>query len=207
MQRIIRTCFVSILGLSAAACAAHGQVTVQGPPPPPPPAATVVVERPAPPPPQVVVVQRPAPPPPVVVVQQPPPPPPPPPPPAVHPAYLHALSDLRSARFNLARRGGDPTMRWDEAVAIAAIDRAIAEIKRASIDDGKSLDDHPPVDAHEPRVGRMHRALSALRAAHHDVNEEEDNAYAQGLKARAIHHIDEAIRLTEQGVAEAERGI
>jgi hypothetical protein len=203
MRRFIRTCFLSVLGLGAAACSAHGQVTVQGPPPPPPP-ATVVVERPPPPPPrQVVVVERPAPTPPVVVVQ----PPPPPPPPAVHPAYLHALSDLRSARFNLIRKGGDPTMRWDEAVAIAAIDRAIAEIKRASIDDGKNLDDHPPVDAHEPRVGRMHRALSALRAAHHDVNEEEDNAYAQGLKARAIRHIDEAIRLTEQGVAEAERGI
>jgi hypothetical protein len=206
MQPFVRTFLVSIVSLGASACAAHGQVVVQGPPPPAPPQATVVVEapRPPPPPPPVVVVQRPAPPPPVVVVQ---PPPPPPPPPAVHPAYLHALSDLRSARFNLARKGGDPTMRWDEAIAIAAIDRAIAEIKHASIDDGKNLEDHPPVDAREPRIGRLHRALAALRAAHHDVNEEEDNAYAQGLKARAVHHIDEAIRLTEQGVAEAERGI
>jgi hypothetical protein len=179
---------MSILGLAAMACSAHGQVGVQAPPPP---TETVVVGTAPPPPPP------PAPPPPAVVVQQ----PAPPPPPAVHPAYRHALTDLRNARFNLARRGGDPAMKWDEAVAISAIDRAIAEIKQAAIDDGKNLDDHPPVDAHEPRMGRLHKALSALRAAQKDVNQEEDNAYASGLKARAIRHIDEAIRLTEQGIS------
>jgi hypothetical protein len=127
MQSFVRTSVFSVLGLAAMACSAHGQVAVQAPPPP---EATVVVGT-APPPP---------PPPAQVVVVQPPPPPPPPPPPAapVHPAYLHALSDLREARFNVARRGGDPVMKWDEAVAIGAIDRAIKEIKEASIDDGKS---------------------------------------------------------------------
>jgi hypothetical protein len=131
------------------------------------------------------------------------------PPPAAaegaHPAYLHALSDLRNARFNLARRGGDPDMKWDEHVAIETIDRAINEIKRAAIDDGKSLDDHPPVDA-EPRAGRLHKALASLHAAHDDVDREEDNAFASGLKARAVHHIEDAISLTERGIAAAERG-
>jgi hypothetical protein len=120
---------------------------------------------------------------------------------AAHPAYLHALADLRNARFNLQRKGGDPAMKWSEGSAIGAIDGAIREIKLAAIDDGKDLSDHQPVDAHEPFKGRLHKALAALHAAHADVSGEEDNAYAQGLKARAIHHIDEAIHLTEQGIA------
>jgi hypothetical protein len=184
MQRFVLRSMFSVLGLTAAACSAHGQVAVEGPPPPPPETVSVVVA---------------APPPPVVVA--------PPPPPAVHPAYLHALTDLRNARFNLQRKGGDLTMKWDEAVAIGAVDRAIGDIKQASIDDGKNLDDHPALDAQEPRLGRLHKALAALRASLADVNQEEDNAYAAGLKARAIRNISEAIRLTEQGIYAAEHSI
>jgi hypothetical protein len=125
----------------------------------------------------------------------------------VHPAYLHALSDLRNARGNLERKGGDKKMKWDEHEGVVAIDKAIAEIKQAAIDDGKNLEDHPAIDAKEPRKGRLHKALDALRAAKKNVAEEEDNAYANGLKARALHHIDEAIRLTEDGVKAAEHDI
>jgi hypothetical protein len=135
---------------------------------------------------------------------QPAPAPPPPAQAGAHPAYLHALTDLRNARFNLERKGGDAQMKWDERDAVAAIDHAIEEIKRAAIDDGKDLNDHPAVDAREPRSGRLHRALAALRSAHDDVAREEDNGYAGGLKARAVHHIDEAIHHTEQGIAAAE---
>jgi hypothetical protein len=177
MQSFVRRSVLSVLGLAAAACSAHGQVAVQGPPPP---SETVVVVAA---------------------------PPPPPAPPAVHPAYLHALTDLRNARFNLIRKGGDLAMKWDEAIAIGAIDRAIADIKQASIDDGKNLEDHPAVDAHEPRIGRLHKSLAALRAALADVNQEEDNGYASGLKARAIRNISEAIRLTEQGIYAANHDI
>lgn len=187
MSTFVRATVYSILGMAAVGCAAHA--SVQAEPPPPPQATIVVGAAPAPPPPP------PAPPPPA-----PPPPAPPPPAPTAHPAYLHALTDLRNARWNLARRGGDPNMRWDEHFAIEAVDRAIAEIKRAAIDDGKNLEDHPPLDAKEPWAGRLHKAVDALRAARNDVNQEEDNAYAQGLKARAMHHIDEAIRLTEAGM-------
>jgi tetratricopeptide (TPR) repeat protein len=125
--------------------------------------------------------------------------------PHAHPAYLHALSDLRNARGNLERKGGDPQMKWDEREAVGAIERAIADIKQAAIDDGKNLQDHPPVDAREPRAGRLHKAIDALRAARKDVSEEEDNAFANGLRARGIHNIDEAIRFTEQGIGEADQ--
>ena len=120
---------------------------------------------------------------------------------AQHPAYLHALADLREARGNLERKGGNHEMKWDEHDAIGAVDRAIHEIKVAAIDDGRNPNDIQPVDGNAPYAGRLHKALAALRAARADVDKEEDNAYASGLKARALVHINEAIRSTEMGVA------
>jgi hypothetical protein len=105
---------------------------------------------------------------------------------ADHPAYLHALSDLRLARAYVY--SGDNVPQY----VIAEIDRAINEIKLASIDDGKSLDDHPPIDATLDFHGRFHRALDLLDHAHHDVNQDEDNIFARGLKHRALEHIDRA---------------
>jgi hypothetical protein len=122
----------------------------------------------------------------------------------VHPAYLRSLTDLRSARANLERKGGDRAMKWDEHDAIVEIDRAIGDIKEAAIDDGKNLGDHPPLDVKLPRAGRLHQALAALRHAREDIAKEEDNAYARGLRNRAIHDIDEAIRFTELGIHAAE---
>jgi len=149
---------------------------------------------------------RPAAPPPAVVVAT-APPPPAPVRPQVHPAYLHALSDLREAREALARRGGDPQMKWDEHGAIEAIDRAIVDVRQAAMDDGKSLQDHPPVDAKERRVGRLRKALAALKAARNDISHEEDNGAAGAARGRGIGNIDDAIRFTEQGIAEAEHAI
>ena len=123
--------------------------------------------------------------------------------PGKHPAYLHALTDLRHARAHVERRGGDPAMKWDEKVVIHEIDEAIRDIKEAAIDDGKNLQDHPPVDAKMDFTGRLHRALELLRKADKDCHEEEDNTFAKGLQKRALHHIGEAIRFTEQGMANA----
>jgi hypothetical protein len=124
--------------------------------------------------------------------------------PGAHPAFLHALSDLRYARANLEKKGGDAQMKWDESTAIGAIDRAIADIKQAAIDDGKNLDDHPAVDAKEPRAGRLHKALDTLTKARKDIQEKEDNSYAKGLRDRAVADIDSAINFTKQGISNAE---
>jgi hypothetical protein len=163
-------------------CVVHERTYSDAVPPPPPQGAPVAA---SPPPPQAAPPPRPA--------------------PGAHPWYLHALSDLRNARANLERKGGDRQMKWDEHEAIVAIDRAIRDLKEASIDDGKNLEEHPPVDAHEPRSGRLHKALAALQAARDDVAKEEDNAYANGLKNRALHDIEEAVRLTDAGVQEVAR--
>jgi hypothetical protein len=110
-----------------------------------------------------------------------------------HPAYLHALSDLRSARWLIEHRPGDWAQTSDEVAAIRQIDAAINDIKQASIDDGKNLNDHPPTDAHFDNRGRIHEALRLLGKARADVAREEDNAYANGLRNRAVGHIDGAI--------------
>jgi len=117
-----------------------------------------------------------------------------------HPAYLHALTDLRAARAHLERHDGGE-LRHEEKEAIHQIDSAIDEIKKASIDDGKDLNDHPPVDAHMDYPGRLHRAKELLEKAHRDISEEEDNHFAQGLQQRAFEHIDKAMH----EVGEAER--
>ena len=122
--------------------------------------------------------------------------------PGKHPALLHALSDLRFARANLERKGGDADVKWDEARAIGDIDSAIKKIKDAAIDDGKNLADHPAVDATLARRGRLHHALEALNAARRDVSKEEDDAFAQGLKRRALEDINVSIQRTREGLCD-----
>jgi hypothetical protein len=72
-----------------------------------------------------------------------------------HPAYLHALSDLRTARWMLEHRPGDAAVSGQEDVAITEVDAAIGEIKRAAIDDGKDIHDHPKDDVAADRPGRL----------------------------------------------------
>ena len=117
--------------------------------------------------------------------------------PGRHPAYLHALTDLRHARAHLGQFAATEHMDREEQHAIEEIDKAIGEIKHAAIDDGKNLEDHPPVDAHMDRRGRFHRALELLDKAHNDIAREEDDPGVRGLRDRAIHHIDEAHRIVD----------
>jgi hypothetical protein len=119
---------------------------------------------------------------------------------ADHPYYLHALSDLRAARWMIEHRPGDWQRTDDEIAAVKRIDEAISDIKKASIDDGKNLSDHPPVDEKTDHVGRLHEAVDFLRKARSDVNQEEDNIFADGLKDRTLRHINEAIRRTEMAI-------
>jgi hypothetical protein len=126
--------------------------------------------------------------------------------PGKHPAYLHALSDLRAARWMLEHRPGDPAVSAQEDVAITEIDKAIGEIKKASIDDGKNLEDHPPIQGINDRPGRLHKALELLRKVHGDVAREEDDPFTKGLRDRAIMHIDEATHATEHAIGDVRNG-
>jgi len=59
----------------------------------------------------------------------------------------------------------------------------------------------PAADAGLDKKGRHHRALELLDQAHHDIDREEDDSFAPGLKHRALHHIDEAHRIVEHLIA------
>ena len=126
--------------------------------------------------------------------------------PGKHPAYLHALTDLRSARWMLEHRPGDPAVSGREDQSITEIDAAIGEIKRAAIDDGKDIHAHAGVDAPADRPGRLHKALELLRKAHDDVAREEDDPATRGLRDRSVGHIDGAIHATEHAIHDVEAG-
>ena len=126
--------------------------------------------------------------------------------PGKHPHYLHALSDLRTARWFIEHRPGDVAVSAHEDVAIVEIDRAIGEIKHAAIDDGKDIHDHPAVDIAAGRPGRLHKAVELLRGVHDDLAREEDDPQTRGLRDRALRHIDEATHATERAIADAENG-
>lgn len=114
-----------------------------------------------------------------------------------HPHYLRALSDLRLAGSYLNRLTPSEHIDQDQQSAVAEIEYAITEIKRAAIDDGKDIRDHAPIDAHiEPR-DRFRKAHEALKAAMEDVNQEEDDAHTRGLQARAMDHIRKANKAVE----------
>jgi len=127
---------------------------------------------------------------------------PPAPPPPHHPAYLHALTDLRAARWLIEHRPGDWVQTSDEVQAVHEVDAAINEIKRAAIDDGKNIADHPPLDERPDHRGRLHEALEYLRKGRADIERGEDSAFGNGLRDRAIGHIDAAIRAARRVFSE-----
>ena len=132
--------------------------------------------------------------------------PPPPPPAPHHPAYLHALTDLRDARWNLEHRPGDAAVSTQEDVAIVETDRAINDARTAAIEDGKNVYQHPPEDAHIDRRGRLHHAAELLRKARKDVAEGESNPQAVELRNRVVGHIDAAIAATDRAIHDVETG-
>jgi hypothetical protein len=108
---------------------------------------------------------------------------------ADHPYYLHALSDLRAARWLINHRPGDWQQTDDEIAAVSRIDEAINAIKKASIDDGKDPEDHPKVEERGDHMGRLREAVDYLEKARRDVNQDEDNIFADGLRDRALKHM------------------
>jgi hypothetical protein len=115
-----------------------------------------------------------------------------------HPAYLHAMSDLREAYWLVEHRDSmNPVAKAEEHQASVAIRAAYQNLKDASILDNKDIADQPPADmAFGDRRGRLHKALDLLRDAHNEVDREEDDPAARGFKRRASEQIDNAARAT-----------
>ncbi len=127
------------------------------------------------------------------------------PPPGMHPAYLHALTDLRDARWFLAHPRDGAPLEEREHRAVVAVDRAIEQVRRAAYYDGKDAYEHPREDAYPEPRGRLRRVSGLLRRARDDVARQEDNLQVRDLQLHAVRRIDEAIRLTESVMIDRER--
>jgi hypothetical protein len=124
------------------------------------------------------------------------------PPPSIHPRYLSALSDLRYARALLWRDDFREVMR-DQRAAIEEIDRAIAEAKRAAIDDGKNIDDHPPVDVRIGWEGRFRKAMELLDHARGDLSFVETNMAAAPWRDAARANVERARGFVEKAMRDS----
>jgi len=120
--------------------------------------------------------------------------------PGKHPEYLHALSDLRAARGYLDKVTPNEAVDSDTASAIREIDSAISGIKQASIDDGKDLHDHPPIDAHLEKSGRLHTAKQLLEKAYSDVAKPESDPKAAEWQKRIWGHINAAHKYVDAAI-------
>jgi hypothetical protein len=109
------------------------------------------------------------------------------------------------ARALLQRPTRDAEVKWDENHAIAKLDAAYREIKEAAIDDGKPIEDHPPIDVRLHHRDRLRAAIELLDRAARDIEEREDNGFARGLRARAVGHIRDAIRFSREAIEDRRR--
>jgi hypothetical protein len=116
--------------------------------------------------------------------------------PSAH-SYAQALQDLRYARAMLNMNSYHDVSPIT-AKAVEQIDIAMNEIKHASVDDGRSLNDHPPIDSAKKPHERFQDALAALNRAHTDVAAAQDSPKAKDLRVEALHQIDAARLHTQQ---------
>lgn len=116
-----------------------------------------------------------------------------------HPGYLHALSDLRFARA-LLEHGDWGRVGPDREHAVAEIDRAIEELRRAAADDGKNPNAVPPIEPGWQPGDRLRRAEEALGRAREAISREEDNPEARQWRNRAFEHIDAARRAVHHAI-------
>lgn len=112
------------------------------------------------------------------------------------PHYLHALSDLRTARDYIefdkaALNTGDRRLAVDE------INKAIDEIKHAAWDDGKNTNFAPPAQGVTTGWAPVHQAMKWLFDAKKDVQLGVDPPDNAGLRDRAVLHISKALHIMD----------
>lgn len=122
-----------------------------------------------------------------------------------HPAYLHALSDLRLAHWNLTHRGGDAAVSEQERIAADETARAIEETTRAAHEDGRPVGEPVREDARLEGAGALHHAEALLSQARLDVAKQEDNPRARDEQGRIVEHIDRALEATRHAIHDVEQ--
>ncbi len=117
--------------------------------------------------------------------------------PPPHPHYVRAILQLRLMRAYLNRQTPSEQLDNEQVAAMSEIDSAMGEIFDASIEDGHDPHWVPSIEGHLRRGDRFRRARDAGAVAFNEVNQVEDNGFANGLKRRALVHIERANRMVD----------
>ena len=120
--------------------------------------------------------------------------------PGQHPGYLHALTELKTARWMINHRATNALASVAADGAVMDINAAIGDIKHAATIDDKNLDIHPPADAPPTQKDRLQKALKLLGEALSDVKRPEDNPAAGPYQRGTIRHINAAISQTKDAI-------
>ena len=120
-----------------------------------------------------------------------------------HPFYLHALTDLHAAAWQVDhRRPEDGMVSADEQIVRDEIHAAINDLQRAAWQDGKEMQWTPPPDVPLAREGRLHATVDLLRKAHADVAREEDDPRSRPLQQRGLQHVDAALNAAQHAIGD-----
>jgi hypothetical protein len=112
---------------------------------------------------------------------------------AQFPAYLHALSDLRTARAYL-QMPVRPEAKGACKHAIKEISRAINDIATAASDEGKNPEVVPPPQGGGGNANwPIHSAIKLLKEARTDIEHGRDLPQNKGLREHSLEHIDKAL--------------
>lgn len=119
-----------------------------------------------------------------------------------HPAFLHALSDLRAARAYIKKKETEKisdALRKANDAALASVEKTLAEIKQASIDDGKNIDDLPKKDA-KLSSGPDHRARELCWSARKDIEKRETDPKVADLRKQVLADLDQAVKHLDETI-------
>ena len=123
-----------------------------------------------------------------------------------HPFYLHALTDLQAASWQIDhRRPEDGLVSEVEQVIHDEIRAAIGDLRRAAWQDGKELQWSSPPDVALSREGRLHATVDLLKKAHSDVAREEDDPRSRAFQQRGLQHVDAALGAAQHAIGDVRR--
>lgn len=105
--------------------------------------------------------------------------------------YLHALSDLRTAR-DYIQSDHRPHFEHDRNVAVQQINNAIDQVKHAAWDDGKQTKYAPPTHPDTDPWHPLREAVRWLDEAKKRLLEGVDRPENAGLRERAVSYVDQA---------------
>jgi len=120
-----------------------------------------------------------------------------------HPMYLHALTDLRTAQWEVDhRRPEDGAISADESIVHDEIGAAIHDLERAAWQDGKGSDWQPPPDVGLKRDGRLHAAIDLMRKAESDVARQEDDPRSRPFQQHGLEHLQAALEAAHHAIGD-----